>query len=159
EPGDGGLDERAEGHRVEEDRRRELRRRERARFQEVRLGLGLLAVALEDEPEVVVRERVLGREAEGLLERGAGAVELAEVEEGERALVARLGVLAVEPEGGLGARQRLVGAAEVVERLGLEEREPRGELAVVAAAPDVRRAAPRVLEPDEREVVVRREAV
>lgn len=139
------LDEGAELVRVQLDGGAEVGGRLPAGVLQLALGAREIAEPLEDEPEVVVRPGVLRVALDDVLEAAPGLLEAAEIEEGDRALVAGVQVVGLGGERGLEAGERLARAAQVVQRLALEQREPRPERAGLRVGGG-RRAQPRALE-------------
>ena len=74
---------------------------------------------------MMVRPRVVRILDEHVGEGALGLGEAAEIEERDRALVARVQVVGHGGERGVEAHQRFARAAEIVERLAFEQRQPR----------------------------------
>jgi len=97
-----------------------------------------------------VRVRVVRLLAQHLGEGGLGVGEAAQAEQADPALVQRRGVLRGELQRRIDPREGRVRLAEVVQRLGLEQREPGAQLAVEPApAGRAPAAAPRVLQAEQ----------
>ena len=102
---------------------------------------------------------------EHLVEGAARVGEAAEIEERDGALVARVQIVGHRGQRGVEAHERLARAAEIVERLPLEQRQPRHQRAIGpravrrAHALESTRAAPRVLEAGLGVIVGRRQSI
>ena len=97
---------------------------------ELALGAAGVAEPLEHQAEVMVRPGVVRVLVEHLVEGALGVGEAAQIEQRHRALVARVQIVGRGGQRRVEPHERLARAAEIVERLPLEQRQPRRQRAI-----------------------------
>ena len=107
--------------------RAELVRRELDRLAQLRVGGRVLPELLEREAEHLVRVRILRLDHERLAERGLRVGEPRQIEERHAPLVQRVAAAGRDAQRAIDALERLVAAAQIIERLRLEHGEVRGQ--------------------------------